>query len=103
MQVKLYFLRWEDKKQDIALFTYFIMGYKEDQEVPNYNFYREYTVELEEDMTLDKIFVYFNHDDRPNGQTERSMCVGDLIELPNGKIYGVNPFGFAELRKPYAR
>lgn len=99
MQVKTYYLNWDRGTQNACtLLHYFMLGYEENQEMPNYELYRQHTVELQDEMTPQDIFGYFNCDNRPDGQVERSMCVGDLIEFPNGQIYGVNPLGFVRLK-----
>jgi hypothetical protein len=44
----------------------------------------EYTYHVEADTpeeAAEQAFMYFNRDNRPNGRTERSLSVGDLVVL----------------------
>lgn len=46
-----------------------------------------------------QVFRKANMDYRPNGDTERSACVGDIILLPDGTIFSVAGQGFTLHRK----
>lgn len=53
---------------------------------------RPETEEEVEDF-LDEVYAFLNADDRPNGQTERSLSVGDIV-ICNNKAYRVAVIGF---------
>lgn len=95
--IKVYYLNWDDmNKTHPDIDNYLITGYVEGT-VFNPSLYRMHEYELESN-TVEGIFAELNDDLRPNKQTERSMCVGDVVEL-NGKLYGINICGHIELQK----
>lgn len=48
---------------------------------------------LDEQSICEKVYMNFNSNDRPNGKVNRSISVGDLIEL-EGNIYVCASIGF---------
>lgn len=49
------------------------------------------------------VFAAMNQDDRPNGQTERSLSVGDVVKVEHGDEVGwfsIKNFGVALLKDP---
>ena len=48
-------------------------------------------------VTLERIFVRHNMDDRPDGQTNPSLSVGDVVVLGNGEAWSVNDAGFVQV------
>lgn len=65
-------------------------------------FYEQRSYNLEVPPSYDNLkaceaaFAYYNADDRPNGQVDRSMSVGDICEV-NGKRYICLSIGFKEI------
>lgn len=56
-------------------------------------------MELPEDdlSALQEIWVFFNRDDRPNGDYERSLSMGDVITLDGQKSYAATGASFREV------
>jgi len=56
-----------------------------------------------DDSALETVFSLMNADDRPNGQYERSLSVGDtaMVEQPDGtlKLYACESVGWKEIAK----
>jgi hypothetical protein len=48
-------------------------------------------------VTLERIFVRHNMDDRPDGQTNPSLSVGDVVVLGSGEAWSVNDAGFVQV------
>lgn len=95
--VRTHYLRW-DEKDSKGLLNIFVMGYRDIHCMMEEKYYRSYDMEFDESCTPEDIFCLLNQDDRHNGQYERSMCVGDVIEL-DGILYGVESIGFKELMR----
>ena len=51
---------------------------------------------IDNEIICETIFGYFNSDDRPNGKIQRSMSVGDIIQIKN-KMYICYVVGFKEM------
>lgn len=99
MKTKVYYLNWdaEIEEGNAEVMKRLIFGFEENEKDLNLDWYREHEYELKS-TTLDGIWMELNADDRFNGQTERSLSVGDMVEL-DGKMYGVNSIGWHEFNK----
>lgn len=98
MKTKVYYLNWdrEEQERDTDIMKRLIFGFEEDQE-KHLEWYREHEYDLQSD-TLEGIWIELNADDRFNGQVERSLSIGDIVEL-DGKFYGVNSIGWYEFKE----
>lgn len=50
---------------------------------------------MKNEQIAEEIFFLFNKDNRPNEKIQRSISVGDIVEV-NGKVYVCCSFGFEE-------
>lgn len=98
MKTKVYYLNWdsEDQERNTKIMERLIFGFEEGQEL-HLEWYREHEYDLQSN-TLEGIWRELNADDRFNGQVERSLSVGDIVEL-NGRMYGVNSIGWYEFKE----
>jgi len=56
----------------------------------------DYEDDLDDFEISEMIFDKYNRDDRPNGRTHRSMCVGDIVQI-NDNMYVCRTCGFERL------
>ena len=56
----------------------------------------KFNEDIDDLVISEMIFEKYNRDDRPNGRTHRSMCVGDVVDIDNIK-YQCKSFGFEKL------
>lgn len=99
MKTKVYYLNWDaiEQEREAKVMERLIFGFKEEEKDLHLEWYRLHEYELKS-TTLEGIWMELNADDRFNGQTERSLSVGDIVEL-NGKMYGVNSIGWYEFKE----
>ena len=93
---KILYLNWdkEEMEQDANIMKRFMFGFDEGESL-HLEWYRERKYPLQSE-SLNEVWHDLNKDDRINGQEERSLCVGDIIEF-DGHLWGVNPIGFIDL------
>lgn len=100
MKTKVYYLNWDEETEErnAEVIKRLIYGFEEGEDNNKHlEWYREHEYDLQSD-TLEGIWRELNADDRFNGQVERSLSVGDIVEL-EGKLYGVNSIGWYEFKE----
>lgn len=98
--IKLHFLQWDREPIQMNLMATFIGGYQRNTLAHPKECYKTYEIQDPEYYTLDNIYKYYNSDGRLNGGYERSMCVGDIIELEDGSLHAVEILGFNPITFP---
>lgn len=84
----------------------FVIGYRPEHEVVEAGVIEEITAndDLE---ACERAFMYWNRDDRPNGQTAPSLSVGDVVHLQYGingevdKYFACVDVGFEPITRPH--
>lgn len=58
---------------------------------------REMDLPADDFEALQEVWFFFNRDDRPNGDYERSLSMGDVITLDRAKSYAATGVSFREV------
>lgn len=89
--MKVYYLNWQANDQAFKVF----LNPKRNIFLPELYRMHDYDF-LDEAKGPEDVYCWLNQDNRPNGQTERSLSVGDVIDF-NGTCYMVNEIGFIKV------
>lgn len=89
--MRIYYLNWQTNDEAMKVF----LNPRRNIFLPELYRMHDYDF-LDEAKGPEDVFYLLNQDNRPNGQTECSLSIGDVIDF-NGTCYMVNEIGFIKV------